>query len=173
MIMRFPNKGYLYEFAEGKKNNPTEAELNFKNFCEAYQIKYVFQKPIYCDDRGYIVDFEVRFPYNKKGRNVYFIVEIDGPYHYSTPEQREKDKQRTRDLLQGRYEKVIRIRNEDTTTLTRMANAFINSIPKKKKSCERFTKYLKERRIELFKYRQENGLIQPKRKHKRIPKKDL
>lgn len=161
MTLRYPNKGYLYEFAEDKKKNPTEAELNFKNFCEMYQIQYSFQKPVYCDDRGYILDFEVKYPYNKKGRTIYFVVEIDGGYHM-TPEQKEKDKKRTEDLLQGRYEKVIRIKNEDTKTLKRMANAFINSIPKKKKPCQKFYNYLKDRRLEIFQYRQQNGLLSPK-----------
>lgn len=162
MTLRYPNKGYLYDFAEEKKKNPTEAELNFKNFCEMYQIQYTFQKPVYCDDRGYILDFEVKFPYNKKGRTIYFVVEIDGGYHM-TAEQKEKDKQRTQDLLQGKYEKVIRIKNEDTTTLKRMCNAFLIGIPKKKKSCERFRDYIKKQRLEIFQFRSQNGLLCPRK----------
>lgn len=165
MIMRYPNKGYLYDFAEEKKKNPTEAELNFKNFCEMYQIQYTFQKPVYCDDRGYILDFEVKFQHNKKGKSIYFVVEIDGGYH-KTPDQKTKDNQRTQDLLKGRYEKVIRIKNEDTTTLKRMCDAFLAGIPKKKKKHIRFYEYVKKRRLEIYQFRSQNGLLCPRKAKK-------
>lgn len=100
------NKG-LKEWLETTANehrcNPTCSEKNVIKYLDKHKIKYEFQKPILCDDRGYIVDF--CFEGN-------LVLEVDGDTHNSE-EAKENDYIRTQMLNENGYE-VIRIRNEQT-----------------------------------------------------------
>lgn len=109
-------------------------------------IPYEFQVPIYCDERGYILDFELTYEYSakKKVRKVKYVVEIDGGYH-DTLEQRQKDAKRTKDLLQAGYKKVIRLKNEDTWTDYTIFNEMYSQIPKESKAGALYAAYLKGR----------------------------
>lgn len=146
MNVFYPLTGHLVENADKNRQNPTEAERHFIDFCEQLNIPYKYQVPIYCSGRGYVLDFELTYEYStkKKIKKAKYVVEIDGEYH-DTPEQRKKDTQRTMDLIDGGYKKVIRIKNEDTWTNYSIFNALYDQLPKESKVGSLYAAYLKEK----------------------------
>lgn len=147
MEIHYPQTGHLVEMAEEKRKNPTRAEKNFIDFCERMGIPYEFQVPIFCDSKGYILDFELNYAYNDNGktREVFYVVEIDGGYH-NLPEQQEKDKERTLDILQGKYKKVIRIPNKKTEDDDTLFEALYKGIPKTGKDGPAYRDFLQRQR---------------------------
>lgn len=139
-----PITGHLAENADGNRQHPTEGEKNFIRFCERMSIPYEYQVPIYCDGKGYILDFELTYEYSTKKnvRKVRYVVEIDGEYHH-VPVQQQKDTKRTKDLLQAGYKKVIRLKNEDTWTDYTIFNELYSQIPKENKAGALYAAYLK------------------------------
>ena len=79
-MIHYPKTGHLVEMANKNRANPTEAEQNFIDFCNRMNIQYEFQVPIYCDEKGYILDFDLCYPFveNGKVREIHYVVEIDG-----------------------------------------------------------------------------------------------
>lgn len=145
MTIHYPHTGHLVELADKNRQNPTDAERRFIEFCEDMGIPYEFQVPIYCDGKGYILDFEISFEYRAKTRmkKIYYVVEIDGGYH-NLPEQQKKDMQRTEDLLEGRYKKVIRLKNEQVSGYYDIFNSLYGSIPNSSKGGKALREYIKK-----------------------------
>ena len=146
MKTHYPTTGHLAENADDKRRNPTDAEKNFIGFCERMGIQYEFQVPVYCGGRGYILDFELTYEYSTKKsvKKARYVVEIDGDYH-DLPEQRKKDVERTMDLIDAGYKRVIRIKNEETWTNYNIFNALYGQIPKEGKVGALYAAYLKEK----------------------------
>lgn len=83
----------------------TEAEKHFKSILDHAGIRFKFQNVMKRSNTFSIVDFYLT-QYSA-------VVEIDGGYH-DTPEQAEKDRKRTRDLLnKNGVSVVIRFRNDE------------------------------------------------------------
>lgn len=146
-MIHYPKTGHLVEMANKNRANPTEAEQNFIDFCNKMNIQYEFQVPIYCDEKGYILDFDLCYPFveNGKVREIHYVVEIDGGYH-KLPEQQAKDKERTWDILQGDYKKVIRIPNKKTEDEDTLFNALYKGIPSNGKFGPAFRDYIKQQK---------------------------
>lgn len=144
-MIHYPKTGHLVEMANKNRANPTEAEQNFIDFCNRMNIQYEFQVPIYCDEKGYILDFDLCYPFveNGKVREIHYVVEIDGGYH-KLPEQQAKDKERTWDILQGDYKKVIRIPNKKTEDEDTLFHALYKGIPSNGKFGPAFREYVKK-----------------------------
>jgi very-short-patch-repair endonuclease len=85
------------------RSNPTTSEKSLKGYLKKLHVKYNFQVPIMCGEKGYIADF--LFPNN-------IILEVDGETH-SSVEAKAYDRERTR-LLEELGYKVIRIMNSST-----------------------------------------------------------
>lgn len=85
------------------RSNPTTSEKSLRGFLKKLHVKYKFQVPIMCGEKGYIADF--LFPNN-------IILEVDGETHASV-EAKAYDRERTR-LLEELGYKVIRIMNSST-----------------------------------------------------------
>lgn len=147
MSIHYPKTGHLVEMANKNRANPTEAEQNFIDFCDRMNIQYEFQVPIYCDEKGYILDFDLCYPFveNGKVREIHYVVEIDGGYH-KDPEQQVKDKERTWDILQGDYKKVIRIPNKKTEDEDTLFHALYKGIPSSGKFGPAFRDYIKQQK---------------------------
>ncbi len=146
MNIHYPNTGHLVELANKNRENPTKAEKNFIYFCEWMNIPYKFQVPIYCDEKGYILDFDLCFTFEENGKQkeVHYVVEIDGFYHNSS-DQKEKDKERTKNILLGKYKKVIRIPNEKTEDCDTLFKALYKGIPNTGKFGPVLRKWLQKR----------------------------
>lgn len=100
-----PKNGRLCKFSDENKRKATPAEKKFKEFLDRCGICYEFQKPIYVEGNGYILDFSIYS--NTLNKNI--CVEIDGEYHY-TREQRKKDNKRDKILREAGWS-VIRLSN--------------------------------------------------------------
>jgi very-short-patch-repair endonuclease len=163
MNIHYPHTGHLVELTNKNRANPTKAEQNFILFCERMNIQYEFQVPIYCDERGYILDFDLCYTFeeNGKAREIHYVVEIDGEYH-KLPEQQAKDRERTQDILQANYKKVIRIPNKKTYDEETLFNALYKGIPKDGKFGPAFRNYIqqqKDRRPPVPKNKKEASCI--------------
>lgn len=128
-------KLFLEQEAKRMRENPTEGEKLFKDFCDKYDIPYTNQKPVMIGYRGFILDFEIitkgnpKFHYSKKRK---IVVEIDGEYH-KTKEQKEKDAARTKTLKGGQYY-VIRFTNEEVKDEKTIIQKFLLFLPKIKET---------------------------------------
>lgn len=128
-------KQFLEEEAQRMRENPTEGEKLFKDFCDKYNIQYTNQKPVMIGYKGFILDFEIiskgnpKF-HNSKKRKI--VVEIDGEYH-KTKEQKEKDDARTKTLKGGQYS-VIRFTNEEVKDEKTIIQKFLLFLPKIKET---------------------------------------
>lgn len=108
---------FIQQEADRMRENPTEGEVRFKDFCDRYGIEYEFQKPLLIGGRGIILDFSIISegnPKYKESKKRKIAVEIDGEYH-ETEEQKKKDKARTK-TLKGNHYSVFRLTNEETKT---------------------------------------------------------
>lgn len=124
-------KLFLEQEAQRMRENPTEGEKLFKNFCDKYDISYTNQKPVMIGYRGFILDFEIITKGNPKLRSSKkrkIAVEIDGEYH-KTEEQKEKDAARTKTLKGGQYY-VIRFTNEEVKDEKTIIQKFLLFLPK-------------------------------------------
>lgn len=123
-------KQFLEKEAQRMRENPTEGEKLFKNFCDKYRIPYNIQKPIMIGYKGFILDFEIITKdnpklHNSKKRKI--AVEIDGEYH-KTKEQKEKDDARTKTLKSSQYS-VIRFTNDEVKDENRIIQKFLLFLP--------------------------------------------
>lgn len=128
-------KQFLEEEAQRMRENPTEGEKLFKDFCDKYDIPYTNQKPVMIGYKGFIIDFEIISTGNpewhsSKKRKI--AVEIDGEYH-KTKEQKEKDAARTKTLKGAAY-KVIRLTNEEVKDEKTIVQKFLLFLPKIKET---------------------------------------
>ena len=128
-------KLFLEQEAQRMRENPTEGEKLFKDFCDKYGIAYTNQKPVMIGYRGFILDFEIITKgnpklHNSKKRKI--VVEIDGAYH-NTKEQKEKDAARTKTLKGGQYY-VIRFTNEEVKDEKTIVQKFLLFLPKIKET---------------------------------------
>ena len=102
-----------YEIMPGRKkrlrSKSTRYEKIFSNKLSKLGVKFKTQKAFIRGNGFYFADFYLPRPYM-------ICIEIDGGYH-SEPEQVAYDKRRD-DYLRRRYIKVIRIKNEDVSSLT-------------------------------------------------------
>lgn len=107
-------KRFLEQEAERMRNNPTEGELLFKQFCDRYNIRYKHQVPVIVGYKGFIIDFVIvttKNPRYKNSKKRKIAIEIDGEYH-DTKEQKVKDAARTKTLKRAAYE-IFRLTNEE------------------------------------------------------------
>lgn len=123
-------KEFLEKQAQRMRENPTEGEKLFKNFCDKYKIPYTIQKPVMIGYKGFILDFEIITKdnpklHNSKKRKI--AVEIDGEYH-KTKEQKEKDDARTKTLKGNQYS-VIRFTNDEVKDENRIIQKFLLFLP--------------------------------------------
>lgn len=128
-------KKFLDKEAQRMRDNPTEGEKLFKDFCDKYQIQYTNQKPVMVGYKGFIIDFEILSNGNpewhsSKKRKI--AVEIDGEYH-KTKEQKEKDAARSKTLKGAAY-KVIRFTNEEVKDEKTIIQKFLLFLPKIKET---------------------------------------
>lgn len=128
-------KSFLYQEAQRMRENPTEGEKLFKNFCDKYKIPYTIQKPVIIGYKGFILDFEIITKdnpklHNSKKRKI--AVEIDGEYH-KTKEQKEKDDARSK-TLNGAMYKVIRFTNDEVKDDLCILRKFQEFLPKIKET---------------------------------------
>ena len=128
-------KLFLEQEAQRMRDNPTEGEKLFKDFCDKYDIPYTNQKPVMIGYKGFIIDFEILSNGNpewhlSKKRKI--AVEIDGEYH-KTKEQKEKDAARSKTLKGAAY-KVIRFTNEEVKDEKTIIQKFLLFLPKIKET---------------------------------------
>ena len=128
-------KEFLEKEAQRMRENPTEGEKLFKDFCDKYGIAYTNQKPVMVGYKGFIIDFEIISTENpewhsSKKRKI--AVEIDGEYH-KTKEQKEKDTARSKTLKGAAY-KVIRFTNEEVKDEKTIVQKFLLFLPKIKET---------------------------------------
>lgn len=119
-------KLFLEQEAQRMRENPTEGEKLFKDFCDKYDIPYTNQKPVMVGYKGFIIDFEIISTGNpewhsSKKRKI--AVEIDGEYH-NTKEQKKKDSARTKTLKGGAFV-VFRLSNEDVKNENTIIDKFL------------------------------------------------
>ena len=130
-------KLFLEQEAQRMRENPTEGEKLFKDFCDRYNITYTCQKPVIVGYKGFIIDFEIISKGNPKTKGWKsakrkIAVEIDGEYH-NTKEQKEKDNARSK-TLNGAMYKVIRFTNEEVKDDMCIFRKFLEFLPKIKET---------------------------------------
>ena len=91
--------------------NATPSELRMRKLLEKLGVFYQFQKGFIAGGVMYIVDFYLPHPYK-------LVIEVDGGYHQE-PIQQFKDAKRDA-YFQWRGFNVLRIRNEEVATLTKI-----------------------------------------------------
>lgn len=93
----------LRRWARGMRDAPTPAEVRLHNLLSHLRklgLRIYRQKPLL---RKYIVDFYIP--------SLKLVIEVDGPSH-ARLEQRRKDRQRDRELMEKGYF-VLRVKNDD------------------------------------------------------------
>lgn len=136
-------KEFLEKEAQRMRENPTEGEKLFKDFCDKYDIPYINQKPVMVGYKGFIIDFEIisiENPEWHSSKKRKIAVEIDGEYH-KTKEQKKKDAARTKTLKGAAYT-VFRLTNEEVKDEKIIIQKLLQFLPtiKEKTLLEKITK---------------------------------
>lgn len=96
------------KFSKEQKKNSTKWEQSFYSKLDSLGISFLFQHPIICKDKLFILDFYIP--------SIKVVFELDGKWHYEKG-QIKRDSRRT-SLLRKEGITVIRIANKVEQSLT-------------------------------------------------------